>query len=66
MAQSKPFHVYAEDGFESAHRSLRAAISAAKRGAKRRNLCYEVVRATNGYTGGGHGTSVFSSPKCRR
>lgn len=55
------FHVYAPDGYESAHRSLDAAKRAAKRGSKRRGLLYTVV-ATDAYgmTGGGHGHTVAS------
>lgn len=57
------FHVYAQDGFESAHRSLNAAIRAAKRGQKRRGLGYEVVETSAyGLTGGGHGQVVWPAP----
>lgn len=53
------YHVYAEDGFESAHRSLAAASRAAKRGAQRRRMTYRVVECSlYGLTGGGHGTVV--------
>lgn len=62
MSTSKSFHVYAEDGFESAHRSESAAIKAARRGAKTRRVAYRVVRCdTSGFTGGGHGTVVWTS-----
>lgn len=63
-ASSKLYHVYAEDGFESAHRSLSAAKKAAARGSKRRGLRYEVAKIdAYGYTGGGHGTvaAVYNS-----
>jgi hypothetical protein len=33
-----PFHVYADDGFESAHRTEEAARKAARRGSVRRRL----------------------------
>lgn len=53
------FHVYADDGFESAHRSEAAAVRAAKRGAKARRVGYAVIRTSaEGYTGSGHGTVV--------
>lgn len=59
------YHVYAEDGFESAHRSRNAAERAAKRGATRRRVEYRVIEADGGYTGGGHGITlaVFEPPK---
>jgi hypothetical protein len=55
------YHVYAEDGYESAHRSLRAAERAARRGAKRRGLEYRVVECDPrwGYSGGGRGQTVY-------
>jgi hypothetical protein len=57
-----PYHVYAIDGFESAHRTAAAAIRAAKRGAKRRGLLYTVVRCSlSGHTGGGNGTEIWAS-----
>lgn len=60
--KSTPFHVYAIDGFESAHVSAEAAIRAAKRGAKRRGVLYTVVRCDlSGYTGAGNGTEVWVS-----
>ncbi len=53
------YHVYAIDGFESAHRTEAAAAKAAKRGAKRRGLEYRVVKCdAHGMTGAGHGTTV--------
>lgn len=56
---TKSFHVYAADGFESAHTTQAAAERAAKRGAKLRGVAYRVVRASAyGLTGGGHGTVV--------
>ena len=54
-----PYHVYAPDGFESAHRTEAAAIRAAKRGAKRRHIIYQVVACdAYGLTGSGHGYIV--------
>ncbi len=54
-----PFHVYAIDGFESAHRTQSAAERAAKRGSKLRGIEYRVVRCSaHGLTGGGQGTAV--------
>lgn len=38
------FHVYAIDGFETAHRTAAAAIKAAKRGASLRGVLYTVVK----------------------
>ena len=62
MAIKTPYHVYAVDGYESAHRTARAAIAAAKRGAKRRGVLYTVVRCSlSGYTGAGHGTEIWAS-----
>lgn len=62
MSMSKKFHVYAIDGFESAHSSASAAITAAKRGAKRRGVLYTVVRCSlSGYTGGGQGQEIWAS-----
>ncbi len=56
------YHVYAVDGFETAHSSERAAIAAAKRGAKRRGVGYRVVKCdAYGMTGGGRGTVVFAA-----
>ena len=53
------YHVYAEDGFETAHKSQAAAERAAKRGAKARRLEYRVVKTdAHGLTGGGHGSTV--------
>lgn len=57
---SAKFHVYAADGFESAHQSEAAAIRAAKRGQARRRIAYQVVRCdAYGLTGGGRGTQVW-------
>lgn len=56
------YHVYAIDGYESAHRTEAAAVKAAKRGAKLRRIEYRVYRTDRqGLTGGGHGTLVWSS-----
>lgn len=64
MAKRTPFHVYATDGFESAHSSLDAAVRAARRGAIRLKKKYEVVETSaHGFTGGGHGTVVWESEK---
>ena len=53
----KKYHVYSEDGFESAHSSQAAAERAAKRGNARRKMKYKVVQCSAyGLTGGGHGT----------
>lgn len=55
-----PFHVYAEDGFESAHRSAAAAIHAAKCGQARRRVSYCVFKCdAYGLTGSGHGAKVW-------
>ena len=59
---TKPFHVYAIDGFESAHASAAAAVKAAKRGAKRRGVLYTVVRCSlSGHTGAGAGREIWAS-----
>lgn len=59
---TKAFHVYAIDGFESAHSTAAAAIRAAKRGAKRRRLVYTVVKCDlTGYTGRRNGTEIWAS-----
>lgn len=56
------FHVYAEDGFESSHRSEAAATRAAQRGFARRRVHYRVVRSdVHGATGGGRSTLVFTT-----
>lgn len=55
----KPFHVYAEDGFEAAYASQKAAEKSARKCAKVRKMVCIVVQATGGYTGGGHGKEVF-------
>jgi len=53
MAKNLKFHVYAEDGFESAHKTQQAAVKAAQRGANRRGLVYQVVEcSSHGFTGG--------------
>lgn len=58
----KRYHVYAIDGFESAHKTAAAAIKAAKRGTKRRRMLYTVVKCSlAGYTGAGHGTEIWAS-----
>lgn len=59
---AKRYHVYAIDGFESAHSTARAAIEAAKRGAKRRNVLYTVVKCSlSGFTGAGNGEEIWAS-----
>lgn len=56
------FHVYAEDGFETAHRTLQAATRAARRGWHLRRVPYRVVRAdARGLTGGGCGVVVYAT-----
>jgi hypothetical protein len=61
------YHVYAPDGFESAHRSLNAAERMARRGAKNRRLEYRVYLAdAHGMTGGGHGTLAYTANPPRR
>lgn len=58
----KRYHVYAIDGFESAHTTARAAVDAAKRGAKTRGVLYTVVKCSlGGYTGTGQGTEIWAS-----
>lgn len=62
-----PFHVYARDGFESAHSSLAAAKRAAARGARKRGQRYEVVKVSaHGVTGAGHGDVVAVAEPPRR
>lgn len=62
MTNAKKFHVYAIDGFESAHSTEAAAVRAAKRGVKNRRVLYTVVKCgANGLTGGGNGAVVWSS-----
>lgn len=57
-----PYHVYAPDGFESAHKSPEAAERAARRGAQRRRVEYRVYLTNpSGFTGGGHGTLVYTA-----
>lgn len=51
-----PFHVYAEDGFESSHKTEAAAKRAADRGARRRRMAYSVIRVS-----GGHGSEVYAT-----
>lgn len=66
-ARTKKFHVYAEDGFESAHASEASAVAAARRGSKRRALTYRVMRTSrHGLTGGGHGTVVAEYMRGRK
>lgn len=56
MNKKTPFHVYAEDGFDSAYASDAAAVAAAKRLAKGRRLHSRViVVGAGGYTGAGQG-----------
>lgn len=57
---SKPFHVYSEDGFESAHTTESAARKVAERAAKKRREEFRVYEASHGYTGGGYGSFVAS------
>jgi hypothetical protein len=62
MGKMNPFHVYAIDGFESAHSSANAAIRAAKRGAAKRGVLYTVVRCDlSGHTGGHQGREIWAS-----
>ena len=62
-----PYHVYAPDGFESAHRSLEAAERAARRGAKNRRMEYRVyLTSPSGFTGGGHGTLAYTAVPPKR
>jgi hypothetical protein len=62
VSRVTPFHVYAIDGFESAHASAAAAIRAAKRGAKARRVLYTVVRCSaSGHTGAGNGSEIWAS-----
>lgn len=63
----KPYHVYAPDGFESAHHTFGAAQRAARRGAKRRAMTYRIVQCdVYGFTGGGHGTLLKTVSPCTR
>lgn len=58
---SKQYRVYGPNGFESAHRTAAAAISAAKRGARRGEL-YTVVKCSlAGYTCGGQVQEIWAS-----
>lgn len=57
--KKKPFHVYAEDGFEEAYASERTARGHARKGSKLRGLIYRViVTGASGFTGGGQGRVV--------
>ena len=57
-----PFHVYAIDGFESAHKTAAGAIRAAKRGANARKVLYTVVRCSaSGHSGANTGTEIWAS-----
>lgn len=61
------YHVYAPDGFESAHRSLEAAEQAARRGAKNRRMEYRVyLTSPSGFTGGEHGTLTYTAAPPKR
>ena len=61
------YHVYAPDGFESAHRSLDAAERTARRGAKNRRMKYRMyLTDAHGVTGGGRGSLVYSAAPPRR
>ena len=53
-----PYHVYADDGFESAHRSPREAYARARRGSRLRPGIVFAVAQTgpSGYTGPHNGT----------
>lgn len=53
-------HVYADDGYESSHRTEQAARRAAQRGSARRpGVWYAVVRTSvHRLTGGGHGAET--------
>jgi hypothetical protein len=56
------FHVYAVDGYESAHKTAAAAIRAAKRGSAKRGVLYTVIKCDlYGYTGGGQGVEIWAS-----
>jgi len=54
------YHVYADDGFETAHESEDDARRDAQEGARRRpGVTYCVVATSNhGLTGGGRGTRI--------
>lgn len=66
-AASKRYHVYARDGFESAHSSLDAAERAARRGAKNRRMEYRVYLSdAYGLTGPSRGTLAYTAPAPRR
>lgn len=59
MSNPVGYHLYADDGFEAAYRSLSSAKSAALRGSSRRkNARYFVVQPEYGRTGGGRGILV--------
>lgn len=59
MSATKEIHVYAADGFESAHRSETAARLAAIRGSKRRRVEYRIYRCSSlGVTSATQGTLI--------
>jgi len=59
MDEKRYWHVYAEDGYESYHRSEDAAIRAARKYSRRRDVTYHVMMADiHGVSGGGRGTYV--------
>jgi len=63
----KPYHVYAPDGFESAHSTLQAAEQAAKKGAKNRRIQYRVyLTGPSGYTGKDQGTLAYTADPPKR
>lgn len=65
--QALRYHVYAPDGFESAHRSLAAAERAARQGARNRRMEFRVyLTSPYGYTGGGQGTLAYTAQPPRR
>lgn len=47
MQRRTPYHVYADDGFETAHSTARAAQVAARRGSRNRRMTYIVVRVSS-------------------
>jgi hypothetical protein len=60
--KSTPFHVYTMAGFDSAYTTARAAITAAKRGAKRTGQLTTVVRCgVYGATGRNQGDEIWAS-----
>lgn len=52
------YHVYREDGFVSAHKSLTAAKVAARRTSKKSGDVRVYRASVFGYTGGKHGSCV--------